>query len=135
MSEFLDSRAEATGTSFATWQDRQLAVILARTEQLLRELRSTAWESGGRSEELSRELGRLKVLLEAREAELRQSARKAATLSRQLEEQTTIQAALRVSEQKLQEEVARLRAAEKNYADENQALSWKANASSLEAAN
>jgi glycosyltransferase involved in cell wall biosynthesis len=140
MSEFrgkLDQNADATGagTSFATWQDRQLSVILARTEQLLRELRATASAADGRNEELSREFGKVTALLEVREAELRKSAQQAAALGRQLEEQTAILAALRASEQRLQEEVARLRAVEKNYTDENQALSWKASASTLEAAN
>jgi glycosyltransferase involved in cell wall biosynthesis len=154
MNEFrgkLDQSADAAdaGNSFATWQDRQLAVILARIEQLLRELRATVSAANGRNEELSRELGRVTALLEAREAELRKSAQqeralrsdgehsqaKAVSLARQLEEQTAIQTALRASEQRLREEVARLRSVEKNYADENQALSSRAGASTLEAAN
>src|SRR5947209_793180 len=80
MSEFRgkpDQTADPTGTgiSFATWQDRQLSVILARTDQLLRELRAAAASVDGRNEELSRELGRATALLEVREGELRKSTR------------------------------------------------------------
>jgi glycosyltransferase involved in cell wall biosynthesis len=144
MSDFrgnLDQTADA-GISFATWQDRQLSVILARTEQLLRELRAATSAVGGeRHEELSRELGRATALLEVREAELRKLAQqgdalrsdveywqaKAAALGRQLEEQTAIQTDLRAGEQRLQEEVARLSSVET-------LLSSRVNSSAYEAA-
>src|ERR1017187_3697036 len=144
MSDFrgnLDQTADA-GISFATWQDRQLSVILARTEQLLRELREATSAVGGeRHEELSRELGRATALLEVREAELRKLAQrgdalrsdfeywqaKAAALGKQLEEQTAIQTDLRAGEQRLREEVARLSSIEN-------LLSARVNASAYEAA-
>src|ERR1700732_4070125 len=76
MSEFRGPNHDAddpgTGVSYATWQDRQLAVILVRTNQLLRELREAHAALSGRNESLSRELGRATALLEIREAELRQ---------------------------------------------------------------
>jgi glycosyltransferase involved in cell wall biosynthesis len=125
-----DQTADATdtGISFATWQDRQLSVILARTEQLLRELRASASGAGGQPRKPAQHQGAL-------HSEVAYWQAKAAALGRQLEEQTAIQADLRASEQRLQEEVARLRAAETDYTGETQALSWRASSSSLEAAN
>jgi len=79
-----DQSADETGISFATWQDRQLAVILARIGELSRELReanaAAAENHAGRNEELSRELGRATALLEIREAELQKLAQREASL-------------------------------------------------------
>lgn len=138
-----DKSVEETGTgiSYATWQDRQLAVILARTTELLREFRQTN-SAASRNEELSREIGGAAALLEIREAELRKIQGdtqfwqdKAAALGRQLEQQTVVEIDLRAKHRQLQEEVARLSAIERNYAAETQALSSRANAAAIEAAN
>lgn len=149
MSEFrakLDPEAAPadTGIAFATWQDRQLAAILDRTAQLLRELRAHS-DSGGRNEELSRELGRLTALLELRDAELRTLRSdagywqaQAMDLRKELKDQAALQAEdqrLRHELAELQDEVARLQAAEKNYSSENQSLSSMHNAAAFEAAN
>ncbi len=144
-----------SGISYATWQDRQLAVILARTADLLRELRAGA-TSAGRTEDLSRELGKAAALLELREAELRQAVddaqfwqARSAALDRQLERQSAdeqelrarnrelqeIEKELRAGQQRLQKEVARLAAIESNYATEAQMLNARASASANEAAN
>src|SRR5450631_846089 len=111
-----------TGISFATWQDRQLSVLLARIEQLLRELRTANASADGRKEELSREVGRVTALLEVRDSDLarqedalRQWQAKAAGLDRKVDEFTAMQAGLRAEEQRLKDEVARLLSVEKNY--------------------
>src|SRR5580704_15103381 len=105
-----DKSVEETGTgiSYATWQDRQLAAILARTAELLRELRQTN-AGASRNEELSRELGRVAALLEIREAELRKIQgdaqfwqAKAAALGRQVEQQAAVESDLRAKHQQLQ---------------------------------
>jgi glycosyltransferase involved in cell wall biosynthesis len=145
----------ATGISYATWQDRQLAVILSRTSEVLRELHA-ANAVAGRNEELSRELGKTAVLLEVRQAELGKAAAllevreaelrklhddvqfwqtRAASLERQLEQQAAVQNELRTGHQRLQNEVTRLSAVESNYAAETQALNSRSNAVAFEAAN
>jgi glycosyltransferase involved in cell wall biosynthesis len=145
----------SSGISYATWQDRQLAMILARTADLLRELRAGT-ASASRNEDLSRELGKAAALLELREAELRQAVddaqfwqARSAALDRQLERQTSdekelrarhrelqeIEKELRAGLQRLQNEVARLTAIESNYATETQILNARANASANETAN
>jgi len=142
---------ETTGISYATWQDRQLAAILSRTAELLREIRAGG-TAAGRNEELTKELGRVAALLEIREAELRKSRddaqfwqARAASLDRQLEQQTAVHNDLRArlqrfqdaeaARQRLEKEVARLSASEANYASEAQASSARANAAAIEAAN
>ena len=152
MSEFReqpDPGADQTGAgiSYSTWQDRQLAVLLTRTGQLLRELRE-ANSAAGRDDGLFRELGRVTALLEIREAELRKLAdqetalhsdarywqAQADTLANELEQQTPIEADLQDAHQRLQEEVARLSAVEKDYTAENRQLSSRADTSDYEAA-
>jgi len=139
-----------SGISYATWQDRQLALILARTGELLRELRAAneakagggGEAAAGRNEALSRELERLSRLLESREIELRKAqsdaqfwqARAAAT-DRQHGQQSAIEKDLRANQQHLQDEVARLSALESSYAAEVQTLTTRANSLSLEVNN
>lgn len=151
----MDRVVEETGTgiSYATWQDRQLALILARTGELLRELGDAKTAGLGHNAELSSEIGRVAALLEIREAELRKLQgdaeawqTKAAVLDRQLEHQTAIVIDLRARlqeaetdwqarQQRLQDEVARLSAIETNYAAEARTLNARANALAIEAAN
>jgi glycosyltransferase involved in cell wall biosynthesis len=141
MSEFRDQGGD--GISFATWQDRQLSLILARTGQLSRELRAA-----NGLEALSRELGRIHALLEIRETELRKLSQQepalhsdvehwktsASALARRLEQQAAIEIELQAGEQRTQAEVARLAEIEKSAAAENRLLSSRANTSAYEAA-
>ena len=142
------------GISYATWKDRQLAVILARAGELLRELHAgnaaaaarseellRELRAGVRTEELSRELGKLSALLEARESELRKArgdARfwqaKVAALDRKLEQQAEVENSLRTAQQQLQSEVSRLSASESSHAAENQSLNARAHSAAFEAA-
>src|SRR5713101_3039370 len=149
MSEFRGPNHDAddpgTGVSYSTWQDRQLAVILERTNQLLRELREAHAALSGRNESLSRELGRATALLEICEAELRQRTERETALDsdmrywrarasalgdqlqRQAENQTDPSAG-----QPNPGDAARFAALKKNYTEEIRALTSKANGAALE---
>jgi len=139
------------GIPFATWQDRQLALLLARSNELLNEIRTAQLLADNRSSEAvhETELARITPLLEARDREARRLAEqreelasdvtqwqsKAAALGKQLEELSAIQAELQSQEQRLRDDVTHLQRTEKNYAYENQTLSGRAGASAVEADN
>jgi hypothetical protein len=135
---------EKTPVPYATWQDRQLALLLARTEQISRELQESSARTE-RIEALAEELGKARRLLEERGTELRQAAGREAALGLELqrsqeaagalEKEHNLTADLLAKQRQLQEQVERLSAAEKNYAAENQALASRASFSAYEAAN
>jgi hypothetical protein len=100
------------------------------------------------NESLCRELGRIHALLELRETELRERGRceaelqsealhwrnKATEFGQQLERWKIAETELCNSQQRLREEAARLSAAGRNYAAENESIGSRANASAYEAA-
>jgi len=132
-----------SGISYATWQDRQLAIILERTERVLRELRESGAAMSERNEALARELGRAVALLEMREAELRRRGERETALESDVRHWQARAAAL--SGELEREKAARQsaenaanavnsRAIEKDYENEIQGLAAKAGAAAVEAA-
>jgi len=137
-----------TDISYATWQDRQLAVMLARTGQLLRELREANLSAAGRNEEMAREIGRITALLEMREAELPKLSRqeeslvsdaqhwqaKVAALEKQVERQAALEAELQEGRRSLQKEVTRLSEMESYWLMQIRLITDKVNTSDYESA-
>jgi glycosyltransferase involved in cell wall biosynthesis len=144
---------EAAGAiSYATWQDRQLALLLARLEQLSGRFGDGNAAIARRAELAAREAARLAAALEKSEAATRELLAEKAALARERERQLAETARLRqrleelqeeleetetagrAEQQRLREEIAGLRAAAENHISQNQELMSRAAASAYEAA-